>query len=60
MGKPSLGSTSSNIWTYAMHGDVASVERLIKEGEDIDVQNKIGESAAHMAAKNGHVSCVRA
>ena len=38
-----------------MHGDVASLERLVKEGEDIDAQNKIGEGAAHLAARNGHV-----
>lgn len=56
MGKPNTG-TSSNIWTYASHGDVANVERIVKEeGEDVDVQNKMGESAAHMAARNGHVS----
>ena len=54
MGKP-IGGTSSNIWTYAMHGDAASLERLVKEGEDVNTQNKIGEGAAHLAARNGHV-----
>jgi ankyrin repeat protein len=48
--------TSSNIWTCATHGDVLSVQRIVEqEGEDVDAQNKLGESAAHLAARGGHV-----
>ena len=39
MGKP--GGTSANIWTYASQGDVANIERLVQEGEDVDVQVRV-------------------
>lgn len=47
--------TTSNIWTYATHGDVSNLQRLLAEGELPDHQNKLGESAAQLAARNGHV-----
>ncbi|GAX80267.1 hypothetical protein CEUSTIGMA_g7705.t1 [Chlamydomonas eustigma] len=48
---------NSNIWKYAAQGDLASLQRAVKEGgEDVDIQNKLGESAVHLASRGGHAS----
>ena len=49
---------SSNVWNFAAHGDLASLLRCLDAGEEADLQNKLGESAAHLAARNGHVSAL--
>lgn len=57
MVNPTRGASLANVWAQAATGDVASIQRAVEaDGIDPDLTNKLGEAAAHLAARNGHVS----
>ena len=44
----------------AEKGDVESIQRLIRQGHDINDRNSFGETPLHLAASEGHLNAVKA
>ena len=42
-----------------IHGDLDTVDNLLKAGADSCAQDKLGNSPMHYACENGHLQCVR-
>ncbi len=50
---------SSDIWYAATDDDVSSIERLLKDGIDVDAKDYDGETPLSSAASFGHLKSVR-
>ncbi len=46
---------TGNIWNYAHRGDQTGVSAALSKGVDINLQNKVGWTPAHAAARGGQV-----
>jgi hypothetical protein len=51
------GETS--LWSCAKSGDLAGVKAALRQGVDIDAQNKAGHTAAHSAASGNHLHVLK-
>nr|WP_255424128.1 ankyrin repeat domain-containing protein [Wolbachia endosymbiont of Pentalonia nigronervosa] len=51
--------TDTNIINAAANGYIEVVKYLIKQGADVNAQDKDGKTALHYAAANGHVDAVK-
>ena len=49
----------TNIWVAASDGHLASVQRFVAEGVDIDSQDDNGYSPLHAAASYGHLELMQ-
>ncbi|KAL6763716.1 ankyrin repeat-containing domain protein [Haematococcus lacustris] len=60
MASPTSSSTRIAAWLdAAATGDISALQRLLEGGLDINISNKLGWTALHMAARKGHVDLIR-
>ncbi|KAL6751151.1 hypothetical protein V8C86DRAFT_2784783 [Haematococcus lacustris] len=56
MASPTSSSTRIAAWLdAAATGDISALQRLLEGGLDINISNKLGWTALHMAARKGHL-----
>jgi len=54
-----LGLGCASLQDAVKRGDVTEVQRLIREGENINVKNVYGHTPLHLAAYKGYVEVVK-
>lgn len=50
---PRFPVTGPPLLAAAASGDTSRIAQLVREGEDVDLQNRWGQTALHVAARRG-------